>query len=125
MNRQEVTLVNLDEVEPWEAPWGRLFWLCNDAIDPRAELTFGMCEIEPGQNNPVHKHPNCEELLFVLEGECEHRLGEQALGLGPGALLRIPRGVWHCARNRGEGTLRMVIAFSSGDRRTILQEEEA
>ena len=28
--------------------------------------------MKPGGSNPAHRHPNCEEVLHVLEGDVEH-----------------------------------------------------
>src|SRR6476661_3045 len=52
--------------------WGSLKWLCNGKICPGAAQTIGICHIRPGQRNPVHYHPNCEEVLYMLSGEGEH-----------------------------------------------------
>lgn len=51
-----------------------------------------------GAHNPLHSHPNCEEILYV--GSCEHKLGDETVRLGPGSAIRIPRGVRHWARAR-------------------------
>jgi quercetin dioxygenase-like cupin family protein len=99
--------------------WGAIKWLCNREIDPEAQQTFGLVFINPGQQNPPHYHPNCEELIYVLSGECDHRLGEATLPLGPGSLLRIPANAVHCAVNTGWEPVRMVIVYSAADRETV------
>lgn len=114
-------------VEPGTAqvldfPWGRLSWLCNQERLPDARQTFGLCEIRPGHKNPRHFHPNCDEVLYVLEGELDHTLGEVVYHLTPGALLHIPAEVPHDARNSGAVPARVVIAYSAPDRQTIFIE---
>lgn len=102
--------------------WGFLTWLVGEREMPGSEQTFGLVTILPGQRNPLHSHPNCEELLFVIEGECEHRLGEETVNLKAGSVIRIPRGVPHWARCTGDLPMRAVISFSAPDRRTTSHE---
>ncbi len=99
--------------------WGAIQWLCNREIDPDAQQTFGLVFIHPGRQNPPHYHPNCEELIYVLSGECDHRLGEATTHLEPGSLLRIPAHTVHCAMNTGWEPVRMVIVYNSPDRETV------
>ncbi|MBO7743002.1 cupin domain-containing protein [Paenibacillus sp. MWE-103] len=99
--------------------WGKIQWLCDRAIDAEAEMTFGMVYIDAGRENDRHRHPNCEELIFVLSGECDHSLGDELYHLEPGMMLRIPRNVPHNAKVTGWEPCRMIIAYSSADRQTV------
>ncbi len=101
-----------------ELSWGRISWLVGAAEMPGAEQTFGVVTILPGRCNPLHLHPNCEELLYVLSGECDHRLGDEMFHLTPGTVIRIPRKVEHYAQCTSAEPLVAVISFSSPDRRT-------
>jgi quercetin dioxygenase-like cupin family protein len=107
----------LADQPPLEMSWGKLVWLVSGQAMPGAEQTFGVVTINPGQRNPLHAHPNCEELLYVIAGECEHKLGDEIYTLTPGSLIRIPRGVPHWARCTSAEPLVAVISFSSPDRR--------
>ncbi|RMF90029.1 MAG: cupin domain-containing protein [Nitrospinota bacterium] len=117
------TITDLQTAETETFPWGAIRWLCHDRIDPAAEQTLGIAYINPGQSNPLHFHPNCEELLYVLSGECEHTVGEAVFPLKAGMMLRIPPGVKHKALATGKAPLTVVISFSSGDRQTVLCAE--
>lgn len=117
-------LVNIDDLtrnladQPAdELPWGRLSWLVGSALMPGAEQTLGVVTIFPGKRNGLHAHPNCEELLYVVSGECEHLVGEARVHLTPGTVIRIPRGVKHWARCISAEPLVAVISFSSPERR--------
>jgi quercetin dioxygenase-like cupin family protein len=104
-------------------PWGAIQWLCNAEIDPEASQTFGLVHILPGKKNPLHYHPNCEELLFVLSGECHHSLDGEVHHLTAGSMIRIPADARHDARNNGAEPVRMVICYSSADRQTVFLED--
>lgn len=100
------------------ANWGHLSWLVNGQAVPGTEQTLGVVTIYPGKRNPLHAHPNCEELLYVISGECEHALGEQRARLTPGMAICIPRGVPHWARCISAESLIVLVSFSSPDRQT-------
>ena len=102
--------------------WGRLNWRVNGKAMPGAEMSFGLVTIAAGQRNPLHSHPNCEEILHVLSGSCDHKLGDEIIRMNPGDTIRIPRGVRHCALALGDQPLQAVISFSSPDRQTVVHE---
>ena len=122
MNPSSVT--NVCDVEALDFPWGRLTWLMNDNLDAEAQQTFGLVYIDPGETNDLHSHPNCEELLYVVSGQCDHRLGDGVYPMREGTLIRIPAGVAHNATNTGWEPVRMVLSYSSGDRQTELHQSE-
>lgn len=103
-------------------PWGSLQWLCNERLSSECQQTFGISEILPGAKNPLHYHPNCEELLFVLQGTGRHSYDDATVDLKPGSLIRIPAGVRHNLINTGTESLRCLITFSTGDRQTVFLE---
>ncbi|MDR6549104.1 cupin domain-containing protein [Paenibacillus qinlingensis] len=107
-----------DEKHVLDLDWGKIQWLCGQEIDPECEMTFGMVYIHAGAENNKHYHPNCEEFIFVLSGECDHTLGDESFHLKPGMMLRIPRGVWHNAKATSWEPCRMMIMYSAPDRQT-------
>jgi quercetin dioxygenase-like cupin family protein len=115
-------LHRFDAAEPEQHPWGWLRWLMSGELDPGAAQTVGIVQINPGQRNPLHLHPNCEELLYVTAGVCEHTLGDDTVTMKVGDLIRIPVNVPHCARCAGDEPLQAFIVFSAPDRQTTLLE---
>jgi quercetin dioxygenase-like cupin family protein len=104
-------------------PWGSIQWLCSDAQFAGANLTFGYVEIQPGQKNPRHYHPNSSEMLYLIEGELDHSLEDKVIHLEAGTAIFIGQNVKHDAVNRGERTARMVVAYPTGDRQAVMLEE--
>lgn len=103
-------------------PWGSIQWLCSGELAPDGNLTFGYVQIEPGHKNPRHYHPNSSEVLYLIEGELDHSLGDQVFHLTAGMTIFIPTGVTHDARNQGTVTARMVVAYPTGDRQAVMLE---
>jgi quercetin dioxygenase-like cupin family protein len=102
--------------------WGTLQWLCNGKLIPGSVQTLGYCEIVPGRRNPVHYHPNCEEVLYLLAGRGRHRLNDEFIDLQAGMTIHIPANMRHNLENTGKEPIKCLIAFSSGDRQTVFLE---
>jgi mannose-6-phosphate isomerase-like protein (cupin superfamily) len=117
-----VCATNADQLPTQEFPWGSLKWLCNEKLAPGAQQTIGIATILPGHGNPLHFHPNCEEVLYVISGCGTHTSEGQTIALKPGTTLRIPVGVKHKLTNTGTEPLKTLVSFSSGDRKTVFLE---
>lgn len=116
-------IASLDGTTAVSTVWGSLSWLITGENTKGAEQTFGVVTIEPGQANPLHMHPNCEEVLYVISGRCEHRFGDVSVELRAGQAICIPRGTPHRARATGAEPLVVVVSFSSPDRQVVNLED--
>jgi len=122
MNRAQSHVTASDDLPEESFDWGTLKWLSSDKLSPGAAQTLGICHIRPGCTNPVHYHPNCEEVLYLLAGEGRHSFDGQFVQLRAGSTIRIPAGVKHNLTNTGTETLVCIISFSSGRRETVFIE---
>jgi quercetin dioxygenase-like cupin family protein len=102
-----------------ETGWGRLVWMVSGALGNSTTMTVGRCYIQPGMENPRHYHPNCDEVLHVLQGTIEHSLDDQSVTMTAGDTISIPQGALHNARNIGAEQAIFVISFSTPDRQTV------
>ena len=105
--------------------WGTLQWVCNDKLMPGSEQTVGLATIFPGKHNPVHYHPNCEEVLHVISGAGLQSYDGRTIQIRAGMTIRIPAKVKHNLINTGPEALRTMVSFSSGDRKTVWVEEQS
>lgn len=121
INLHEV-VTHIDDLPPETFEWGSIKWLCNARLSPGAAQTLGICHILPGQRNPVHYHPNCEEILYVLSGCGQHSLDGGLIAVKTGTTIRIPAGVKHNLQNTGWEPITCLISFSSGTRETVFLE---
>ena len=103
-------------------PWGRLDWFVSGALGNSDKLTVGRCRIDPGQANPPHYHPNCDEVLHVLSGTIRHRLGDEYFDMAEGDTISIPTGQIHNAQNVGAEPAILMITFSTPDRQVVSVE---
>lgn len=100
-------------------PWGEITWMDNAEITGTELLTLGVVRINAGRSNPEHHHPNCDEILYVTEGELVHTLGDREFTLCAGDMIHIPRGVRHRAYNQGAVDCRMVVVYNTGRREVV------
>lgn len=107
-----------------KSAWGTLQWVCNNKLMPGSGQTVGLATILPGKRNPVHFHPNCEEVLYVISGHGLHSYDGRTVELKAGMTIRIPAKVKHNMVNTGTETLRTLVSFSTGDRQTVFLEEQ-
>ena len=99
--------------------WGSRKTLVNAKAMPGAEMTFALVWVLPGQEDPLHQHPNAEMVAHVLAGECEFQVGDALYHLVTGDTIRVPRGVPHQACCTGWEPLRMVVAQSAAAVETV------
>jgi quercetin dioxygenase-like cupin family protein len=102
---------------PETTGFGSVHWAVRAGDPEGAEQTAGLAVFDAGKGNVEHVHPNCEEIVFVLDGGVEHTLGDQSTTLSEGDLIVVPRGVPHRLFNHGPGAARAFVLFSSPDRR--------
>lgn len=100
-------------------PWGSVEWIVRAGDPPGAEQTLALATWEPGFGNAEHTHPNCEEIVYVLEGSIDHTLGDQLARLESGDVIVVPRDVPHRLVNNSGAPARTLIAFSSPDRQFV------
>jgi mannose-6-phosphate isomerase-like protein (cupin superfamily) len=62
-----------------------------------------------GRRPPAHRHVNCSEAFFVLDGQIGFELDGQGLTGGPGDFLLVPRGAAHTFGNAGSEPARLLV----------------
>ena len=62
-----------------------------------------------GRTPPPHRHTNCQEAFFVLEGEVEFTLGDETVRRGPGTFVLVPGGVAHTFGNTSAAPARTLV----------------
>lgn len=115
----EAVVARHAETEVHEMPWGRLTWFVSGALGNSDTMTVGMAVIRPGQENPLHYHPNCDEVLHVLKGRILQTAGEKSFEMSAGDTVSIPIGTHHQSRNVGDEDAVLLVSFSSADRKTV------
>jgi quercetin dioxygenase-like cupin family protein len=67
-------------------------------------------EIATGDRIPAHTH-DVDEVLAIIDGAGEARLGSTVRPVGPGSVIFVPAGVAHSAASVGTGPLLLHAVF--------------
>jgi len=62
-----------------------------------------------GRTPPAHRHINCSEAFFVLDGTITFSLDGEQLDGGPGDFLLVPRGAAHTFGNNSPSPARLLV----------------
>ncbi|GAA0928985.1 hypothetical protein GCM10009554_11020 [Kribbella koreensis] len=62
-----------------------------------------------GRRPPPHRHTNCTEAYFVLDGLVAIQAGHEELSVGPEGFVLIPRGTPHTFGNGGDAEARLLV----------------
>ena len=117
---QEIVARGAPQAKPDVAAGGyAIKWLFSGQSAPGAAQTLGYVVIQPGQKNPLHAHPNCEEVLYLISGELDHSLGDAMYRLKAGDAIRVPAGAKHDARCVSAEPAAMVVCYSVPNREIV------
>lgn len=104
--------VTAKEMKVDQLPWGPHDWLCRPDIVEADKLLLVRVHMPPGQAHQFHRHPEMEEIIYVLEGTAEQWVDREKRLLGPGEMAHIPMDMVHGTYNGGAGTLRFLAILS-------------
>src|SRR5499433_3597038 len=86
--------------------------VCLSGIDTGGAYCLLEVSIAPGMGVPRHTHTREDEAYFVLAGELEVIVGDEAFILRQGDSLMAPRGIPHQLRNSGDVENHYLLVFS-------------
>ncbi len=100
--------------------WGKLTWFVSADQNNCDSMTVGEATLKPGMESPRHTHPNCDEVLHVIQGTILHSLEDgKQVKMVAGDTVTIPMGLTHNAKNIGTDEAVMIISFSSAHRKVV------
>ena len=72
-------------------------------------------ELPPGRVHLLHRHPNAEQIMYVLKGSCTALSEGEPVRLREGDAVFIAQGEWHGIRNdTDESAVTLVIYAGAG-----------
>jgi len=100
------------EIAPDQADWGHSRWLSHPASTGARQLAALDANIAPGKGHDFHKHPDQEEVLYVIDGQIEQWIDREKRILGAGDTIFIAPGTVHATFNVGKEDAHVVVVFS-------------
>ena len=81
-----------------------------DLSAPGREVVQVRVDLDPGVAFPSHTHPG-EEIIYVIEGTWEYKIGGRVVKAEAGDVLFIPAATIHSAKNVGAGNAAEVATY--------------
>ena len=88
--------------------WGSLAWFSSPAVSNAKNLVVLEVNLSPGGGHNFHKHPQQEEVLYVIEGEIEQWVDQEKRLLRPGDSAFVAAGVVHASFNVGDRNSKLL-----------------
>jgi quercetin dioxygenase-like cupin family protein len=99
-----------------ETPWRPNYhkWAITRPDDGTTSSSLSLSLVGVGTGAPLHTH-EADELIVVLDGALDARLGDEVQRVGPDHTLVIPPNVPHGFTNVGPGDARILAFFPIPD----------
>ncbi|MEP7240643.1 MAG: cupin domain-containing protein, partial [Devosia sp.] len=87
----------------------------------------GVVDLPPGQGHSRHNHPGAEEIIYVISGDGEQMVEDEAgtpvtRKVGPGMTVFVPNSRFHSTLNTGAGPMQLFVVYSPAGPELALRE---
>lgn len=103
--------ISTDAVEREQLEWGELGWINRPSLTGARHLTTIDVTLKPGFGHDFHKHPDQEEVIYVMSGEIEQWLEKEKQTLTAGDAIFIDADVVHASFNVGSEPARLLVSL--------------
>ncbi len=102
------TFLKVDGRDRNQLDWGTTANISGPDTNEAKDIVTIEVELLPGKGHDFHKHPQQEEVIYVLEGSVEQWVNQEKRILGPGDAAFIPADMVHASFNIGNSTARVL-----------------
>ena len=106
-----MTFKAADEIAREEHDWGTFAAVSSPADGAQRIMTVEATFL-PGKSHAFHRHPNQEEVIYVLEGELDQWVEAERRLLRAGDAVVIPAAVVHASYNVSDAPVRIIAVLS-------------
>jgi oxalate decarboxylase/phosphoglucose isomerase-like protein (cupin superfamily) len=107
--------------------WGQLALTVGPEVNGARMFSGGVVDLPAGQGHSRHNHPGAEEIIFVISGNGEQMVEDEAGNpivrkVGPGTTVFIPESRFHSTLNSGTGPMQLFVVYSPAGPELALRE---
>jgi len=106
-----MTFKAASEIAREEHDWG-VFAAVSSPADGAERIMTVEATFLPGKAHDFHRHPNQEEVIYVLDGELEQWVEHERRLLRVGDAVVIPAAVVHASYNESDGPVKILAVLS-------------
>ena len=81
-------------------------------LQETARSQTAVMTVAPGQDGGPEETHDADQIVYVIEGEAELRIGAERCVAGPGSLVTIPAGTPHHVRSVGQTALFFLSVYA-------------
>ena len=100
-----------DEAERDELEWGTLAWVSRPQTTGAKDLVAIEVSLSPGYGHDFHKHPDQEEVIYVIEGSVEQWLEDKKRVLNAGDSVFSPADLVHASFNISSSPAKLFVTL--------------
>lgn len=100
------------DVERDELDWGTIGWLSRPESTNAKDIVAMEVGLSPGYGHDFHKHPEQEEVIYVIEGSVEQWLEDKKQVLNAGDSVFIPADMVHASFNVSSQPAKLFVTLS-------------
>ena len=98
-----------NDIEIEELPWGPHHWMSRPGLTEADHLLLVRVHMPAGKAHQFHRHPEMEEIIYVISGKAEQWVDDEVRVLNPGEMAHIPKDVIHGTYNPFEEPLLFIL----------------
>jgi len=96
------------EMERDHPDWGVMGWASRPSTTGAQQLVVIEVTLEPGYGHNFHKHPQQEEVIYVIQGAVEQWVEQESRILHAGDAVFINADVVHASFNTSSSTAKLI-----------------
>ena len=93
------------EAQVEHLPWGPHEWLSRPGLTEADQLLLVRVTMPPGKGHAFHRHPEMEEIIYVVSGQAEQWVERDKRTLNPGDTAHVPVNLVHGTYNDADDAL--------------------
>lgn len=116
-----------EDVDGFGFDWGKLAVTVSPAVNNAGRFSGGVVDLPSGEGHARHNHPGAEEIIFVISGEGEQMVEDEAGNpivkkVGPGCTVYVPESRFHATKNTSDGPMQLFVVYSPAGPEELLKE---
>jgi quercetin dioxygenase-like cupin family protein len=112
-HRQPIVRDHADAERRWFFGGGLHHWKVTTA-DSAGAFSMFEDELTKGKTTPLHRHPESDEMLYIIDGEILVSIDGHERRLGAGGVALIPRGTPHALLVTSDRARLLIFGTSNG-----------
>lgn len=114
-------------VDAFGFDWGTLAVTVSPETNGAARFSGAVVDLPSGQGHSRHNHPGAEEIIFVISGEGEQMVEDEAgnpitAKVGTGCTIFVPESRFHSTKNTGSAPMQLFVVYSPAGPELALRE---